>query len=196
MTTRILSINANSILRGGRRTLLRDLINKENADIIMVQETGLDTGTRMTIHEYNIFRCDFKRNWGGVMLLVRKNIPVRNVRCRRKPIQEIAAEALVGDKWMRFTSIYIPHGITGNIPRTFQNFFTAHCTDAVYGGDTNARHHSFGDHTENAYGHALSTVANKINMILLHPSEPTCMQSEHGSRIDKFIVSPTVGVPP
>lgn len=195
MTIELMSINVNSILRGSRRTLLRDLISKEDADIIMVQETGLDTNTRMTIHEYNIFRCDIKRHWGGVVLLIRKNIPVRNVKCRRKPIQGIVAEAHISGKWMSFASIYIPHGITGNISRIFQDFFDSHHADTIYGGDTNARHRSFGDHTENTYGHALAATASKINLTLLHPREPTCMQSEHGSRIDKFIVKQKISVP-
>lgn len=185
MSYKIISLNVDSVVRANRKTLLKEFIDETTGDIILLQETKLDNTLKLQIHNYNVFRCDIKRGWGGVALIVKNHIPVRNVFCIRTPFHAIFIECKIKDTWQRFCSCYIPHKIT-DISLNFNNFFAKY-PDTIFGGDFNSRHHSFGDVSSNLYGIGLVDSATTLRFKILNPPGPTCFASVNGSFIDKFI---------
>lgn len=186
MPVKVISINANSLVHANRRRLFLDFVSVTDGDIYCVQETCLDTNIRLHVDGFNLFRCDVRRGWGGVSLLVRSNIPVRGVTCSRAPIHFVSVECFVGGAWVRFASCYVPHRIV-DIGDAFRSFLRVHC-GSVIGGDFNSRHPDYGDSQSNVYGEALRVVTPLYHVRLLSPNLPSCFHARDGSFIDKFCV--------
>lgn len=185
MPYKIISLNTDSIVHNSRKILLNEFIKDSLGDIFLLQETKLDEKIKLHIENFNVFRCDIRRGWGGVALLVKHTIPVRNVCCIRTPFHVIFADCKINNVWQKICSCYIPHGVI-NIHREFYEFFSKH-PNTIFGGDFNSRHSSFGDISSNVYGNALVDSASNLNLKILNPSFPTCYASIHGSFIDKYI---------
>lgn len=69
MPHKIISLNVDSAVHLGRRVLLESFIKETMGDIVLLQETKLDETIKIHYDNYNIFRCDIRRGWGGVALL-------------------------------------------------------------------------------------------------------------------------------
>lgn len=78
MPYRVLSLNVDSIIRGGRRQQLDRILSENVIDIALIQETKLEPGSKFNLKNFNIFRYDIRRGWGGTAVLVKCNIFVRN----------------------------------------------------------------------------------------------------------------------
>lgn len=166
---------------------LYDFISSTRGDIYLLQETKLDTGMRLALDGFNVFRCDTKRGWGGVAIFVRGTVPVRNVVCSRGPILAVSVECRIGSAWARIGSVYVPHGLA-DPEGDFRSFFQRH-PDTLFGGDFNARNPIYGDSAANRYGISLSNVSLTTPITILNPPTPTCFHAAEGSFIDKFVFS-------
>lgn len=102
MSVVVISLNVNSIVYSGRRAQLDDFLSRNHGDVILLQETKLDDAVRLRIDGYSIFRTNVRRGWGGTALLIRNDIPVRNVNCKRAPYIATSAEILIASR--QFTS--------------------------------------------------------------------------------------------
>lgn len=194
MPVKLVSLNVDSAVRASRRSLLTDFVRDSGGDIFFFQETKLDTDIKIRFDGFNVFRCDIRRGWGGVLLLVRNTIPVRNVCCHREPFHVVTVECRLGDTWQRFASLYAPHGMS-NAQTHFITLLTKF-PNTIFGGDFNARHTSFGDEATNQYGLALRLAADTLPIHIKHPPTPTCYRSPTGSFIDKFIFPRGFAAPP
>lgn len=91
MPYKIISLNVDFIVRMNRKILLENFVEDTVGDIVLLQETKLDESIKLHFDNYNIFRCDIQRGWGGVAILTKFNIPVKNVFCVRAPFHAIFA---------------------------------------------------------------------------------------------------------
>lgn len=84
---------------------------------------------------------------GGVAILTRRTISVRNVRCKRDSIHSDTVESKFDNKWVDLTSVYVPHELSN--PDTISHDLLDGDKQKLIGGDMNARHTTFGDETDN-----------------------------------------------
>lgn len=189
MPINILSINVDSIYHFKRKLLLENMLTDNNIDICMVQETKLCSDDKFFISKFNIFCLDIKKGKGGVALIVKNSINIKKCVRTITPFNSISIECFIDNVWVRFGSIYIPHGIK-NIENHFTKFFNKN-KNTFFGGDFNSCHLSFGDSSQNEYGKALFNTQFKLNLKIINPNVPTCYASDEGSFIDKFITTDT-----
>lgn len=180
----VVSLNACSLVRSGRIALLRNFINDTNPNIVLLQETQVDSKIKIVVPGYNVMRGDVRRGWSGTAILVDSNIPIRNLRVTGDHIHSTSIECKIGNEWLRFASIYFPHNKINETQ--LRNFFNKN-QNTFFGGDTNGRHTTFGDENNNAYGIFLHKIQNDSNLILINACSPTCYRSANGSFIDKFL---------
>lgn len=182
----IVSLNVCSLVRRGRVALLYNFIRENNPDIVFLQETQIDEKIKIKVPGYNVLRGDVRRGWGGTAILTSSNIPIKNLKITTDNIHSTSIECKISetDGWTKFTSFYFPNGLLNE--QQIANFFIKN-ENAFMGGDTNARHTSFGDVSSNQYGNFLKKQMDDGKIKVYHPNNPTCFHSIHGSFIDKFI---------
>lgn len=101
-------------------------------------------------------------------------------------IEFVSIEILIGNDWIEFVSTYIhPYSPYSN---EFEKFLSSG-KRFIIGGDLNGRHVDFGDASTNSWGNWIRALCDTNLLTLLNPSIPTIVKSDHGSYIDKFILS-------
>lgn len=185
MPLEVISLNVDSIVTVGRRTLLSDFIHQNPADIYLLQETKLDSRVKLFYPQFNIIRGDVRRGYGGTAIFIRHGIPIRNVSIGTDVINFTSVEIRLNGLWHKIVSVYVTQHCN-NIFNHFSELFNFN-SSIFLGGDFNARHSSFGDASDNFYGIQLLDCANLFNLNLINPNSPTCFHSPFGSFIDKFI---------
>lgn len=185
MALKIISLNVDSIVRVGRKTLLADFIKNNVADIYLLQETKLNNSDKLFFPNFNIFRGDVRRGFGGTAIFVRHGIPLRNPSFGRGSINFTSLEIKINQSWHRIFSIYVTHH-NNDISDSFSNIFNTN-SSVIMGGDFNSRHTNFGDSSVNHYGVQLLDCVDLFGINIHNPASPTCFHSETGSFIDKFI---------
>lgn len=189
MACTVVSLNVCSAVRSNRISLLMDFVRSTSADIYLLQETQADTSITIRIPGYNIFRGDVRRGWGGTAIVIRNNIPIRNLRITRDPVHSTTIECRLSGTWHRFSSIYFPHGVLDS--QSIGKFFDDN-PNTFFGGDVNARHTSFGDRSDNPYGIILRSLADSTDIRVFTSASPTCFRSVGGSFIDKFLSNSSI----
>lgn len=154
-----------------------------------MQETQTDSTIKIQIPGFNVFRGDVKRGWSGTAILVESNIPVRNLKITREDVHSTSIECKFNDCWHRFSSFYFPQNKLSGAQ--IKNFFKTN-NNTFFGGDTNARHTTFGDNSTNFYGSVLYDILISTDLKIFNSTTPTCLKSVHGSFIDKFISNSTL----
>jgi exonuclease III len=77
---KIISLNVNSIIRLERRIALENLINKEKPDIILLNETKLNSTHKVQFTGYSFVRNDSKINAGrGTGILIKENLKFQKI---------------------------------------------------------------------------------------------------------------------
>ena len=162
---KIISANVNSIVTNERRHNLLKLLQEENPDIALLNETKLKHFHRPKFKEYDILRNDRKSaNGGGVALLIKKNIKYEQIAV--SPHFEILETVVVriglrSDKSLFIISVYAP-GIKANefineLSELFSTL-TLDNTNNYYmlAGDLNAKHTIWNNSYYNGRGLALA----------------------------------------
>lgn len=184
MSCSVISLNVCSIVASSRRSLLIDFIQKNNANIYLLQETQTDCDIKFNIPGYNVFRLDIKRGWSGLAIIIDNSIPVGNLKLNRQGVHSISIECKFSGDWQRISSAYFPIGKLDY--QLIYKFFTNN-PNTFIGSDTNAWHTSFGDLSDNVYGRYLSDIARTTSLKIFNPINPSCLRAVGGSFIDKFI---------
>lgn len=187
----VISLNVCSLVHSSRVTMLLDFIRGTNASIYCLQETQTDNKIKIRIPGYNIYRGDVKRGWGGSALVIKNNIPIRNLITTVSGVHSTSIECNLSDGWHRFTSFYFPHL---KLNRGIISDFFLKSPNTFFGGDSNGRHEAFGDASDNIYGKILFDLQNTTNIKIFNSNTPTCLRAGGGSFIDKF-VSNSVNIP-
>lgn len=151
--SKIISLNINSAKSFMQKKLLENFIRDNRADIYFFQETHLNHKDNFNMANYNTFRQDRKhKNGGGTMILLNCAIKFRNYKKFEDGIEFVSIEVFINNEWFRLMSVYVPPNINAQISaERFDEIFDSKLP-VIAGGDFNARHITFGDHSNNQNG--------------------------------------------
>lgn len=191
---KLATININRIKN--RRLELIDFVERNEIDVLLVQETWLK-GERFSFPNYTIFRNDrLNRPGGGTMIFVKKHISAQIVpgpeNCTHIEGTFISIK-FKGNKRVYLGSVYCSPsiGFTGNcLEKIFGNNNTT-----IIGGDLNAKHRIWGCRTNNARGLSLFQFSEILNYHILPPEEHTHISGRGLPDIlDIFVIKNSVQV--
>lgn len=104
MSCSIISLNVCSVVHSSRRSLLYDFIQNNRANIYLLQETQIDSQIKITVSWYNVYRCDIKRGWSGLAIIIDNNISVRNLKSTRSDVHSLSIECQLSNGWHRISN--------------------------------------------------------------------------------------------
>jgi len=164
---RICSWNAN-----GLRNRVAELINflqHNNIDIMMINETRYNPQIKLKIKNYNCIRKDSSSSAGGILILIKNNIPYKEIK-----------------RNLDITIEYLPIKLASNIYliaayNSPNKDLTTKDLDKLLNignkilliGDLNARHQAWNCHVSNKRGRLLFRYALKNDCTVIFPDEPT-----------------------
>lgn len=173
---KICTLNLNGLKN--KRLELIDFTEKENIDVLLLQETWLK-GEKFSIPNFIVFRNDRTgRIRGGTMILIKKNLISFEVsgphECNH--IESTFVKVKCANGYMRFGSVYCSpsptYSFNGNC---FQSIFDVD-TPTIIGGDLNAVNQKWGCRRTNPRGRGLYDYANALDFNILAPDDHTHIQ--------------------
>lgn len=185
ISTKIFSLNVNSIASYNRRLLLSEYIKHTNGDIYFISETKLCEKIHINFPNFNTLRFDNVAGSGGVAILFKKNFKFRNVKKFPGTSWCISVEIFICNKWIRFISAYFNGKI---IDKNLKKICNGN-TPFLIGGDLNARHTFTGDISSNLNGITIKKFTDECNLTWKFSNGPTCYRALNGSKIDHFLLS-------
>lgn len=96
MPFKIISLNVNSIVHANKKTLLKNFINENPANIFLLQETKTDNLSRFHFPGFNVLRTDIRRSYAGVAILVKYGIHIKNCFFGRNKLNYVGCEIKLG----------------------------------------------------------------------------------------------------
>ena len=170
------SWNANGI--GNKITFLINYLTKHKIDIMLLNETKLTQGDKLSLRGYITIRRDraAQNRGGGVAVLIKSNIAHTHLTLRNTSVENVCV-TLKDD--ISIVAVY-------NSP---VNGFTAGCLENLINagprclviGDLNARHIAWNCHRNNANGCTLFQYVNNHNVILQYPNDSTHFPNNGGT---------------
>lgn len=183
----IYGLNVNSINSNKRKKAFLKLFCDKRPDIFCISETHFNSKTKFFINGYNIFRNDRISNGGGTAIILNNKIKFKNLRKTNGSFEAISVDILLDGRWTSIISIYIPKQ---NLDIIEFHKFLETCESFICVGDFNARMTNYGDISNNHNGKILQDYFDQNNLITPFTTKyPTCYRSDHGSKIDFFILS-------
>ena len=135
----VLQWNAEGVSR--KKLPLAERLHKENIDIACIQETHLTDNLRFTMRGYQAFRMDRQeRHKGGVIILVKNNIPAKEISVDTGGQAEITGvDVTVNKRQIRVYNLYCPPDRQLSLDR-----LDVTQEDCLIVGDFNSHSHSWG----------------------------------------------------
>lgn len=171
---KICTWNANGIRQ--KICELIDFLNRFKIDIMLVNETKLSVKDRFRIRNYTCERYSRDNAAGGVMILVRNNIPYKVVKTMHSVIENVCIKLANG---IHLISVYN----RPSIQYTKKDIDTLlKISDKVMVvGDLNSRHKAWNCHINNKNGRTLYSYSQMNNCSILFPDEPTHYPENRGT---------------
>lgn len=177
---RCLQWNCRGLLR--KRSVLINLINELECNIILLNETHLDNTMYFNLPNHSIFRKDHRSNPTAFQL----NVPV--------DIQHISCQLRTSLGVITVVSVYI-HPQANVSENGLAHFLRSVPKPCVIGGDFNAKHPLWGNNTENQRGRCLYDALESENLVVLNNGDATRYDANNSwSAIDITIVSPELSL--
>lgn len=166
------SLNISSWNANGLRNRISELINYihcNNIDIMMINETRFNSQINFKVKGYKCIRRDRSSAAGGILMLIKNNIPYKEAKHEPHiPIENISIKLASG---IHLIAAY-------NSPN---KVFSACDLDKLLNvsnrvlliGDLNARHKAWECHLNNKRGRILLNYTLTNNLIVIFPDEPT-----------------------
>lgn len=189
--------------RGLRNKTLEffDFLIRENVDIGLVSETGLNNKITMYHPDFHCYRKDREHSrGGGVAIVIRKNIkhnllPTVNTEL----IENVGIKVSFNDDTnVNIFSCYFPggssdrNGIKKALFKSDLKKFSRLNEDYILGGDFNCRNQSWGCLRANTWGNILYELITTNNFGIIYPAEPTLIPANSRSNpsvLDMFITN-------
>lgn len=167
------------------------LINNYNPYLVCLSETWLKPSFSYKLRGYNTVRQDRFDGYGGVAILIRKNVPFIVVPISIPVNNENFSIVAVSVNSICYISVYIPHPSTSILDK-INLILSTMPKPLVILGDFNCHHESWGSCRTNSYGEQLLEILDSNNLCLLNSGLPTrrTRPSEGNSVVDLFICSP------
>lgn len=188
-TLKVLTWNANGI--SPKKQELDHFLAEHQVDVALIQETFLKPCHRFTMSNYIIYRDDRDRApRGGTLILVKKNI---NHAQPIKPVLHVTEATMVSvtmsnNSQLQLVSVYQQNGITHPIdPRDYHSLLGDDQKRILIGGDFNAKHVTWGNHSSNPNGVAIKALQDHLMFSLIQPDEPTHFGTGRSDVLDIFL---------
>lgn len=164
---KILSINVNSVIKNQRRASLLNIINQQNPDIILINETKLNKNHIFKLVNYNIIRNDRNEEHpgGGTAIIIRKTIKFEEVKIpeinKGKALEHTIIKLDIAKSETLFIiAAYSRCGYKKEFIPDLNNLFTKlnlHKAENYYiiAGDLNAKHTDWKNSNNNTRGTVL-----------------------------------------
>lgn len=185
---KIISINVNSIVSLQRRNELLIFINRNNPDIVLLNETKLKPFHNIEFKNYNFIRTDRLTNkGGGTAILTRRSLDYEIISNPSSINNTLLKFTIIKIKLKNGSNLYIISSYATNDNRDiFIAKLNSLCEKLKFFlpenyylliGDLNARHNNWGDKNFNQRGlyldNWLNTTGIKYKATLMPPSTPT-----------------------
>lgn len=167
---KIATINVNSLISNQKRLELLSFANKNDTDIVLINETKLKKEHRITYKDFDIIRNDRDYNsGGGTAILVKKNIHYDIINLDKnlfKFIETTIIRTKVSeDKNILIIAIYVgkcvPVEFSEELDKLFKTLNLENDRNYYYmAGDFNAKHPMWNNNTTNRLGTALYNFLN------------------------------------
>ena len=163
-----------------KKVPLTERLNAEEIDIACLQETHLKSESRFGIRGYQVFRKDrIDRTKGGVLILVKNDIPAKEVQVSTSDQAEInGIDATVGTKTFRIFNVYCPPG--RELSLETMELLDNKC---MVTGDFNSHSEAWGYESADARGEEVEDWQVENSLTLLNDPEdtPTCFTGRWNS---------------
>lgn len=164
----IIHININSLINLSRRYNLSVFLNNNNPDLVLINETKLNSKHKLNFENYNFIRNDRKnaKRGGGTAILIRKGIKYshhsnKNLNLCRHLETSVVKIPFCPNKTLFIIAAYYPSGNNCNLFKSellslFQTMNLEN-TDNYYilAGDLNCRHTDWKNSESNTKGNHL-----------------------------------------
>lgn len=150
-----------------RATELSNYFTRENADIVMINATGVPETERIRIYNYNVIQKNVtEEEHAGVAIAVKKTIKYKPIDDNREDILGIQIETTRGplNILTHYSPPRRPYLPMGEIRRQMQR-----PCPVFLAGDLNAAHPDLGHARENAKGKQINELINRNIMTFLGP---------------------------
>lgn len=98
MSLKIISLNVNSIISFEKKFLLNNFIYQNPVDIYLLQETKLKESLSFHYNGYNFFKADNRIGCGGVAIIIRNDLKIKNFKKFMKGgIEMISIDTQIGN---------------------------------------------------------------------------------------------------
>lgn len=173
---KILQLNIRSFTKN--KNLLDHFINKNNIDIILLQETWMVGKSKPTLTGYQTFNKNRRDGYGGVAVLVRNNLIAfkYNMLGQLDPLEEISVKLIVNKRELIITSVYIPPKIDTKTTETKFLLLLKNLnnTKFIVGGDVNAQHPIWNNNNKvNDRGKVIADAITNNNCIVINDGSDT-----------------------
>lgn len=105
MDFKISSLNVNSLVEYRRKHLLNEFIRENPSHLFLIQETKFGPGFNYFHSSYSSFSSSNRIGCGGVPILLRSELRVRNLVRLAGPIDAVFLDVLLGGEWISIGSV-------------------------------------------------------------------------------------------
>jgi hypothetical protein len=189
--------NSRSILP--KLSQLKHFLSCSNIDIIVLNETWLDTSKSFRIPGFNIIRQDSIHPHGGVAVAVNCKYQFNVIPSESTyHLQHILCSVHLGNTSLDILSVYIPPPPNGKFKIQSLNTIlsTIHNKNFIIVGDFNAHHTAWGCRSSDRRGHSIYTFADNHNLVCLndHDQRITTLPpfGQEGNVIDLAFASQSI----
>lgn len=177
---KVLSWNARSMSSNSKLFELQHLADREEIDIICVQETHLNPDKKIYINDFKLYRNDRNSFGGGVAIAVRNNFKSKTHRISSpNNIENIAVAVETCRGQLIFVSAYNPK-YTSSFGNNIVEL-TDQADEYFIFGDFNAKHVDWNCHVNNQAGQTLHRLHNQMNFLIVHPMNYTHIPHSGGN---------------
>lgn len=163
---KICSWNANGIRH--KTCELIEFLNRFKIDIMLINETKLSAKDNFKIRNYTCERYNRDNAAGGVMILVKNNVPYKVVKIKKSVIENVciklASGAYIISAYNRPSIQYTKNDL---------DILLNASNKILVVGDLNSRHKAWKCHINNKNGRTLYSYSQTNNCSIIFPEEPT-----------------------
>lgn len=198
---RVFLLNANSLVSHERRSYLKEFLDDNRPDILLITETKLSSRHVVSFQGYNLIRTDrissSPNPGGGTSILIKNNLVFKEIPCRDLTSLEITIIELELDSGRKIVlcSVYHSRKLAPKISRIDLDKILAIMNGRpfIIGGDFNAKHELWSNSKKCPNGELLydwyTTNFNCDDFSIEFTREPTRKGLHNSSFLDIFFVS-------
>ena len=169
---------------------LYNFISKYNIKILILSETWLHPGIKLSIPNFKIYRADrLNREGGGVAIAIHKLLPHQQLpKVNTELIENLFIQIKFNNTFVRLGSVYCPPDIKLNTFNNDINKLFSRPTPFIVGGDLNCKHQSWNNPKNTCRGNKLLANSFTNHFKINFSQTPTCFPGRgNPSNIDLLI---------